>query len=49
MPRNEVVTEGELGMPGAGFIDDVDVSRDNEFARSERPNDLATGFVAGAE
>ena len=46
MPRDEVVIEGELGMPGVGVLDDADVARDDKFARSERPNDPTTGLFA---
>jgi len=47
--RDEVVAEGELGMPLVGVLDDVDVARDDNFTRSERPNDPTTGLIARAD
>ena len=49
MAADDVLAEGELGMPSVGVANDVDVLRDDELACPERSNDPAAGFIAGAD
>ena len=49
MAADEVVAEGELGMPSVGVSDDVKVARGDELVGSEQPNDSATRFSARAD
>ena len=49
MAADEVIAEGELGMPSVGVANDVGVTRNDEPTCPERSNDPAAGFVAGAD
>ena len=47
--RDEVVTQRKLGVPRTGVFDDVDVPRDHQLSRPERPHDPALGLPARAD